>query len=395
MNKSKGMKKRRFPNVIIIIAFALVAAALLLMVPSLQKQQFNDWVIEGSSGKGKSLADGLAYAHAKVQNEVGQGMSWGWVEEQARQAAPVVEQAVSQAASSTQQAAQQATQSQAATQVQQTTTQAGGSQGFSQTQQASTSTFTQIQQAAGVVSQIATQATTPSAQSGKFRILVLGNNINQKKLNTYCDAFRSQLQSLDPFSQFYDRLQIDCSRISPTIPRVGTDAAAKAWILTLANAQKTEKQYDYAVVLHSGLGRSFAIVGVGSIVYTGYSRTQSPPQVAKTFVHEFGHLFAGLADEYVDEGALAQNNNVLEKLGLPRVNSQIDDINRFLIPAPNCIYKEGNSCPAGWFEGCALVATGTCRPSENSLMRGTAHMYFNEPSKQRILDVSNGLKLVK
>ena len=107
-------------------------------------------------------------------------------------------------------------------------------------------------------------------------------------------------------------------------------------------------QSDFPVVLSKNNFRSFAYFKGEAYISLGYNPERDWGLV---LLHEFGHSFGGLADEYVEAG----------KGSFPR--------------PPNCAADQktaegwwGAISGAGYFQGCSY-ADGNIRPTEHSLMR--------------------------
>ena len=124
----------------------------------------------------------------------------------------------------------------------------------------------------------------------------------------------------------------------------------------------------------------------------GYAVVSGPKQdgYEETVIHEFGHLFGKLADEYVNDGDDYQSISEQEKLNLQIIfpygmYKNIDVTNspssikwsRFLTDS-----RYSNS-GTGIFEGADQYRTGVWRPSENSIMRNMSGQ-FNAPSREAI-----------
>ncbi len=231
-------------------------------------------------------------------------------------------------------------------------------------------------------------------QRGQFKILLLGNNVNQNTLNSWCKDIQKKLASTKPYDQISSQFQIDCGTLPFTVKGVANNnRAAEAWMLLIAFAKKEELKYDYIVVLQNSDDRSFVIPTVGAIVYFKEYKNNKNVKLNE-FIHEFAHLQAGLADEYESPKDIEATNAILAKLNSPiRVKDQLD-INKQsgLIDPPNCV--KAAQCPDGWFRGCAWVSSGVCRPSEYSIMRDhISTTLFNNESSERIIAASNGLKI--
>ncbi len=124
----------------------------------------------------------------------------------------------------------------------------------------------------------------------------------------------------------------------------------------------------------------------------GYAVVSGPKQdgYEETVIHEFGHMFGKLADEYINDGDDYQGISEQEKLNLQEffpygMNKNIDVTDdpasikwsHFLSDS-----RYSNS-GTGIFEGANQYRTGVWRPSENSIMRNMSGQ-FNAPSREAI-----------
>jgi len=111
------------------------------------------------------------------------------------------------------------------------------------------------------------------------------------------------------------------------------------------------------------------------------------------FVHEFGHLFASLADEYVEEGTVYQNfyDQMVEPLD-PNLTTLVDFKSKWKdlvdkdtpIPTPaEDKYKK----VTGAFEGGGYVAKGIYRPCQDCTMRSISVNNFCPVCKRAIQDM--------
>ena len=243
----------------------------------------------------------------------------------------------------------------------------------------------------GVISKAKFKTTTVQTYSKdkRFKILIIGNNLNHKELVSWCNEIKKEFNSLYPYSSISNQFTITCGSLPFTIKDVDNNYAAKALILTIAKIKKQELGYDFVFVLEKDNCRSFALPTFASLVCYEKGKT------IRIFMHEFSHSFAGLADEYSSPDDINEINNVIKKLGLNiKINNQLDLFSYSgLINPPNCIKKPKKGC-GSWFEGCALVSKNTCRPSQNSMMRDPTYEKFNDESIKRIIDVANGKKIV-
>lgn len=132
----------------------------------------------------------------------------------------------------------------------------------------------------------------------------------------------------------------------------------------------------------------------GGAIYNYYSVFAGRNDKAKqTFIHEFGHGFAGLADEYytsdvayndfypLDVEPWEENITTLIDFDSKWKDMIADSIS---IPTPD-IDKYDNTI--GVFEGAGYAAAGVYRPTRNSIMKSFTSNEFNEVCKRIIRKV--------
>ena len=131
-----------------------------------------------------------------------------------------------------------------------------------------------------------------------------------------------------------------------------------------------EVPYDLIVILANSTKYG------GGAVYNYYSLfTADDPYAELTMVHEFGHLFAGLADEYVEVGGATEG---LYDLSLEPPDPNITTLVNFDkkwkdmitdgIPIPTPNDKEYRD-KVGAFEGAGYLEKGVYRPQYDCIMR--------------------------
>ena len=113
----------------------------------------------------------------------------------------------------------------------------------------------------------------------------------------------------------------------------------------------------------------------GGGIYNYYAMgTADHERTAKVFVHELGHSFAGLADEYFEsEVAYSDFYNVKLEPWEPNITTLVDFDSKWKdllseetpVPTP----AEGNEAKAGVYEGGGYVAKGIYRPMVHCMMR--------------------------
>ena len=131
----------------------------------------------------------------------------------------------------------------------------------------------------------------------------------------------------------------------------------------------------------------------GGAIYNFYSVSVSGNlRSPKVFIHEFGHAFAGLADEYAYEDSF---ENMYEK-GVepwePNISTLVDFDKKWKnlidknIPVPTPATKEYENI-TGAFEGAGYLLKGVYRPKQDCLMRSFAGEHFCKVCTKAIEDM--------
>lgn len=96
-------------------------------------------------------------------------------------------------------------------------------------------------------------------------------------------------------------------------------------------------------------------------------------------VHEIGHAFANLADEYVDSGTGLDPTWFVEN------SANVDDDNDLdRIKWSHFIGREGYEA-VGAYEGGSYISKGIWRPEDTSIMNNILLKHFNAPSREAIV----------
>ena len=129
----------------------------------------------------------------------------------------------------------------------------------------------------------------------------------------------------------------------------------------------------------------------GGSIYNYYSMISAEhPAVKEIFIHELGHGFAGLADEYVtDDVAYLDFYNLEVEPWEANITTLVDFDSKWKymldseipIPTPDTTIYQNKT---GVFEGGGYIAKGIYRPTKVSVMNSLSAKYFNEPSKEAI-----------
>ncbi len=110
--------------------------------------------------------------------------------------------------------------------------------------------------------------------------------------------------------------------------------------------------------------------------------TISTSQDAKqTLLHEVGHVFAGLGDEYTEE-AIAENYSLQWIPYLPNLDNT-SDVNK--IKWSHFINNNAYQKWVGVFEGGYYRSKGVYRPQYSSIMYNNSYPWFNAPSREAIV----------
>ena len=133
----------------------------------------------------------------------------------------------------------------------------------------------------------------------------------------------------------------------------------------------------------------------GGGIYNLYSVFTADTEYAEyVFIHEFGHSFGGLADEYHDPGATSYDDEQFYPPGVepwePNITALLDPDN---VPWGDMI-EEGTPIPTpptreyagriGVFEGAGYRARGLFRPCFDSIMFHKAHLDYCPVSERAI-----------
>lgn len=121
----------------------------------------------------------------------------------------------------------------------------------------------------------------------------------------------------------------------------------------------------------------------GGGIYNAYTLTTAHhPMFRPVVVHEFGHSFAGLADEYFYENDIMTDTYPLDvEPWEPNISTRVDfsskweDMLPHGIPVPTPV-KDREQFPVGVYEGGGYSAKGIYRPADNCRMRTNEYPTF-------------------
>lgn len=229
--------------------------------------------------------------------------------------------------------------------------------------------------------------------ANKVDIVILPEGYTAAEMDRFkadCDKFAAGLFTFEPYTHNRDKFNIRAV-LAPSAES-GTDIPGdKVWKNTILNSSfYTFDSERYLMTNDNKSVRNLAanvpydqiyiLVNTtkygGGAIYNLYSSSvNSNASSAKIFVHEFGHGFAALADEY-DDGSTSFND--MYPLNLEPWEPNITTLVKFetkwksMLPANTPIPTPiENSSPMklGVYEGAGYVTKGVYRPTPDCLMR--------------------------
>lgn len=235
------------------------------------------------------------------------------------------------------------------------------------------------------------QITGDPAQRVDIVLLSEGYTEGQRELfESDCRKFADELFSFSPYRENRNRFNVrgvwkasvDCG---PDIP------GDSVWNNTVLNvsfytfdSERYQMTYDYRKVKEMAgtvpydfiyiLSNTQKYGGGGIFNFYGIGSSANPGLAAKVHVHEFGHLFAGLADEYADNGCTEELYVTDVEPWEPNITTLVDFDRKWkhLIaddtPVPTPIDSAYQSV-VGVYEGAGYMTKGIYRPIQKCLMR--------------------------
>ncbi len=225
-----------------------------------------------------------------------------------------------------------------------------------------------------------------------------------------CNKFKNYLFRYSPFKENEKKINI-WAVLAPS-EQSGTDIPKDSvWKRTLLNSSYytfDSERYlmteDYKSVRDVAASVPYDQIYIlvnsskygGGAIYNYYSMTAAKNKKARQiFVHEFGHGFGGLGDEYYDSEVSYQNfYNLKVEPWEPNLTTLVNFSKKWKdlvpkgVPIPTPATEKYKNV-TGVFEGGGYAEKGVYRPSENSIMRSFTSDEFNEASEralQRLID---------
>lgn len=227
----------------------------------------------------------------------------------------------------------------------------------------------------------------------KVDIVILPEGYTAAEMDRFkadCDKFAAGLFTFEPYTQNKDKFNIRAV-LAPSVES-GTDIPGdKVWKNTILNSsfytfdsERYLMTYDNKSVRNLAANAPYDQIYIlvnsskygGGAIFNYYSTSvNSNAQSAKIFVHEFGHGFAALADEY-DDGSTSFND--MYPLNLepwePNITTLVNFESKWkgMLPANTPVptpVENAGGMKLGVYEGAGYVAKGLFRPTPDCLMR--------------------------
>jgi hypothetical protein len=248
----------------------------------------------------------------------------------------------------------------------------------------------------------------------KIDIVILPEGYTAAEMDKFkadCDKFTKGLFTVEPYTKNRDKFNIH-SVLAPSAESGSDIPADKVWKNTILNSSfytfdsdrylmTSDNKSVRDLAANAPYDQIYILVNTkkygGGAIYNLYSASvNSNASSAKIFVHEFGHGFAGLADEY-DDGSTSFND--MYPLNTEPWEPNITTLVKFEskwkgmlaantpIPTP---LENNTGMKVGVYEGAGYVAKGIYRPSADCLMRtfkGDKFCLVCEAAIQRMIDL--------
>ena len=158
-------------------------------------------------------------------------------------------------------------------------------------------------------------------------------------------------------------------------PIITNNEAVNEYVFKIKGRSITNN--DLILMAVNGQTGGSAYLGNNIAVFGTSGSTTATSSAFATMLHEVGHAFATLGDEYI-----VPNENATY---IPEGQANLDNTNDLnLIKWNHFIGLPGYSS-VGAYEGGGYLEFGMWRPEQSSIMRGNMGSYFNAPSREAIV----------
>ncbi len=225
----------------------------------------------------------------------------------------------------------------------------------------------------------------------KVDLVILPEGYTQDQMDVFLEDARRIMNVLFEYEPFVEHRQdFNVRAVLCPSQQNGTDNPGTGeWKNTLLNSHfytfgtpryLTTEDYKTIKDVASNVPYDQIIILVNTATYGGggfYNfmnlTAARNPKADPVFVHEFGHAFAGLADEYVDNSLTRFYDQSLEPWE-PNITTLVDFASKWqdlvpdTVPVPTPAVPEYENV-VGAFEGAGYSPTGIYRPQQKCLMR--------------------------
>ena len=247
----------------------------------------------------------------------------------------------------------------------------------------------------------------------KVDIVILPDGYSKDEMELFksdCDRFAAELFQYHPYSLFKDRFNI-VGVLAPSKDSGNDIPADSIW----KNTQLSTSFYtfdserycmteDYKSVKDLAANAPYDQIYIlvnnkkygGGAIYNFYNvSVNSNAKAGQIFIHELGHGFAGLADEYYSS-SVSYNDfyNLETEPWEPNITTLVDFDHKWKhllkrdtpIPTPDTDEYKGET---GVFEGGGYIAKGVYRPRHDCLMKSFNDTIFCEACNEAIIKMIN------
>lgn len=253
------------------------------------------------------------------------------------------------------------------------------------------------------------QALDNGSAASKVDIVILPEGYTAEQMPDFkadCDKFVQEMFRYQPYSQYKDKFNV-YGVLAPSA-QSGTDIPADSvWRQTLLNTRfytfgserycmTTDYKSVRDVAANAPYDQIYILVnskkyGGGAILNYYNVSVNSNKMAGLIFIHELGHGFAGLADEYYDSSTSYEGfyNPAVEPWE-PNITTLVDFDHKWKhllakntpIPTPTTVTWQGKM---GVYEGGGYVAKGIYRPRQDCLMKTFKGTTFCDACQEAII----------
>jgi hypothetical protein len=257
------------------------------------------------------------------------------------------------------------------------------------------------------------QALVQGDPANKVDIVILPDGYTKDEMDLFiqdCDKFAQELFNYYPYSKYKSRFNI--SGVLAPSQESGTDIPRDSiWKNTLLGSSfytfdserycmTTENKIIRDVAANVAYDQIYILVNTkkygGGAIYNDYNLSvNSNKQAGKIFIHELGHGFAGLADEYYDNSTSYNDfYNQEAEPWEPNITTLVHFDSKWKhlladsipIPTPDSAKYQKS---LGVFEGGGYSAKGIYRPKKDCLMKTFNGDKFCEACSEAIIKMIN------